>query len=86
MDPSREVSTYLTIEDAVAAIELASDQAISYGLTSITEPGVIASGTVTRRWADAHAYQVAVESGRVWQRTTLIPSHPALHALDGSQG
>ncbi|WP_245828000.1 amidohydrolase [Sinomonas mesophila] len=70
----------------MAAIELASDQAVSYGLTSITEPGVIASGTMTRRWADVHAYQVAVETGRVRPRMTLMPFHTALHELDGPEG
>jgi predicted amidohydrolase YtcJ len=83
MTPLRDASSQVTVEEALVAIELGSRQAVAYGLTSITEPGVMASGTMHRHWADLHTYQLAVETGQVLPRMTVMPFHTSLHPLDG---
>ncbi|MEE2522804.1 amidohydrolase [Pseudarthrobacter sp. J75] len=86
MDELRDFTSRPSINEAVEAIGLASDQAISYGLTSITEPGVIASGSLSRKWADIHVYQTASERGLLKPRMTLMPFHFSLHPIDALEG
>jgi predicted amidohydrolase YtcJ len=85
-NPVREASSNVSKAEILEALERASEQAVSYGLTSLTEPGVVASGTLTTRCADVDAYQTAVATGRIKPRMTIMPFHTALHPLDAPAG
>ncbi|KJL29546.1 amidohydrolase [Microbacterium oxydans] len=60
-------------------LQLASDQALRYGLTSVTEPGIGEIRMVGNSPLDYHAYQTAVEQRQLRVRTTLMPYITVLH-------
>lgn len=79
MAPIYELVRPMTLEDAQRNLGLASEQAASYGLTSVTEPGIGEIRVVGNTPLDYHAYQSAVERGLLRVRTTLMPYITTLH-------
>ena len=67
-------------EDWVRGIGLASDVALSEGITSVTEPGICA-GLAGNSPADLAAYLTARERGVLRVRATLMPAVDALHEI-----
>lgn len=65
---------------------LAGRQALRYGLTSVTEPGVGDHRMVGNTPLDFHSYQQAVEEGTLRTRVTLMPYCTTLHAVEGMKG
>lgn len=69
-------------EEFIDAIGRGSDRALSWGLTSVTEPGI--GGTLTGNGPDdIAAFQVARDRGRLRVRTTVMPEMRALKAFAG---
>ena len=69
----------VALDEVQRNLGLASDQALSYGLTSVTEPGIGEIRMVGNSPLDYHAYQSAVEQGQLRVRTTLMPYITVLH-------
>jgi predicted amidohydrolase YtcJ len=67
------------LDEVQRNLGLASDQALSYGLTSVTEPGIGEIRMVGNSPLDYHAYQTAVEQRTLRVRTTLMPYITVLH-------
>lgn len=67
-------------EDWIAGIALASDVALSEGITSITEPGICA-GLAGNSPADLAAFLAARERGVLRVRATLMPAADTLHDI-----
>ena len=73
----------LQLDDVQHNLQLASDQAVSYGLTSLTEPGLGSGETLGNSPVDFHSYQVAVENGVIRPRMTVMPFINTFHAIEG---
>jgi predicted amidohydrolase YtcJ len=87
MHPLRNAAAVVTDEEITHSLGLASTQALSYGLTSITEPGVVVDGSIGRGGIAMHHYLTAVAEGTIRPRMTVMPWHNALHPLpDGPDG
>ncbi|WP_026821002.1 amidohydrolase [Arthrobacter castelli] len=71
------------LDDVQRNLAAASEQAVAYGLTSLTEPGLGGGQTIGNTAADFHSYQAAVENGALKPRMTLMPSIGAFHYLEG---
>lgn len=69
----------MDLDEVQRNLGLASDQALSYGLTSVTEPGIGEIRMVGNSPLDYHAYQTAVERRLLRVRTTLMPYITVLH-------
>lgn len=86
-NPIRLLAGDLTAEEIAETLRLASDQSVSYGLTSITEPGILAGGTIGTNSPVVESYQAAIEAGTVRPRLTVMPFHHVLHELEhGAEG
>ncbi|MHA6802741.1 amidohydrolase [Salinifilum ghardaiensis] len=72
----------VTEEESLGYLRLASDQALSYGLTSLTEPGVLLGGVLGADAPVLGLYQTAVETGVLRPRMTVMPFHRTLHDLE----
>src|SRR5690606_9510161 len=70
------------LDEVQRNLQLASDQALSYGLTSVTEPGIGEIRVVGNSPLDYHAYQTAVEQRLLRVRTTLMPYITVLHSFE----
>jgi predicted amidohydrolase YtcJ len=70
------------LDEVQRNLKLASDQALSYGLTSVTEPGIGEIRMVGNSPLDYHAYQSAVEKRMLRVRTTLMPYITVLHSFE----
>lgn len=87
MYPVRDAAARISDEEILGNLRLASDQALSYGLTSITESGVVIDGRIGRGGIAMHHYLGAVAQGVIRPRMTVMPFHSALHAIeDGPAG
>ncbi len=73
----------LQLDEVQHNLQLASDQAVSYGLTSLTEPGLGSVQSLGNSPVDFHSYQVAVENGTIRPRMTVMPFINTFHAIDG---
>lgn len=71
----------MPVDEVLRNLRLAYDQALSYGLTSVTEPGIGAYDMLGNSPVDFHAYQLAHEQGILQVRTTLMPFISTLHDL-----
>ncbi len=80
MHPVRNAASQLGDAEIARNLRLASDQALSYGLTSITEPGVVVDGAIDRGGVAMHHYLSAVAEGVIRPRMTVMPFHSTLHA------
>lgn len=69
----------VALDEVQRNLRLASDQALRYGLTSVTEPGIGEIRMVGNSPLDYHAYQSAVEQRQLRVRTTLMPYITVLH-------
>ena len=81
MHQIRNLAGTLTDADIARNLKLGSDQALSYGLTSITEPGVVVDGRMTGGVA-MHHYLSAVSENILRPRMTVMPFHMTLHAVE----
>lgn len=83
MNPLRAAAAAASREPVTvaAALRLASEQAISYGLTSITEPGIAVDGAIGAGTIEIDHYLHAVASGVLKPRMTVMPFHSALHSI-----
>lgn len=86
MNPVRNAAAGIDATTAQRVLSLASDQSLRYGLTSITEPGVLIAGTMGGDSIDLHHYLTAVAEGHVRPRLTVMPLHNQLHAIDSVEG
>lgn len=85
--PVRRESARDSQERTQQLLRLASDQALDYGLTSLTEPGVIVGGMMGVNDPSLGAYQTAIEAGTLRPRMTVMPFHHLLHGLElGAEG
>ncbi|WP_125614154.1 amidohydrolase [Specibacter cremeus] len=73
----------MALEEVQRNLALASHQAVSFGLTSLTEPGLAAWETIGNSPVDFHSYQVASETGVLKPRMTLMPYVTTLHNVPG---
>ncbi|MEV8143735.1 amidohydrolase [Specibacter sp. NPDC078709] len=73
----------IPLDDVQRNIGLASAQAVKFGLTSLTEPGLGAMEAVGNSPVDFHSYQLALETGTLKPRMTLMPFISTLHGIDG---
>ncbi|MDF3311453.1 amidohydrolase [Rhodococcus sp. T2V] len=86
MNPIRDAAATLSDADILRNLKLASDQSVAYGLTSITEPGVVVDGRISGGTA-LHHYLSAIADGIIRPRMTVMPFHSTLHAIaDGPSG
>ncbi|GAA3654266.1 amidohydrolase [Microbacterium marinilacus] len=69
----------MALEDVHHNLGLASEQAVSYGLTSVTEPGTGEIRLTGNTPVDYHSYQLAVEQRQIRVRMTLMPFISTLH-------
>lgn len=76
----------MDLDEVQRNLGLAGRQALRYGLTSVTEPGVGDHRMVGNTPLDFHSYQQAVEEGTLRTRVTLMPYCTTLHALEGMPG
>lgn len=81
-DPVQIAAAHVTKDEALGNLKRASDQAVSYGLTSLTEPGVILGGTLGPNTPVLDIYQDAVAANIIRPRMTVMPFHKVLHDLD----
>ncbi|SDS25510.1 amidohydrolase [Microterricola viridarii] len=79
------VTRPLALEEVQRNLQLASDQAVAYGLTSLTEPGIGAPEMIGNTQVDLHSYQVAVEAGVIRPRMTVMPYISTLHDITGTR-
>lgn len=82
MGPINELVRPVELDEVQRNLALASDQALSYGLTSVTEPGIGEIRVVGNSPLDYHAYQTAVEQRMLRVRTTLMPYITVLHPFE----
>jgi predicted amidohydrolase YtcJ len=71
----------IPLSDVQRNLALAGEQTARYGLTSVTDPGVGDPHMLGNSPADFHSYQLAVESGAVKTRITLMPFCTTLHPI-----
>lgn len=83
MNPVRDAAAAASRdpETVAEALRLASAQAVSYGLTSITEPGVAIDGAIGAGTIEMDHYLRAVAAGTILPRMTVMPFHTALHSI-----
>lgn len=79
MGPINALVRPVELDEVQRNLGLASDQALSYGLTSVTEPGIGEIRVIGNSPLDYHAYQTAVEQRILRVRTTLMPYITVLH-------
>lgn len=82
--PVRSAAAGLDDETITHNLQLANDQSVSYGLTSITEPGVVVDGGTGVTGIAMHHYQRAIADGVVRPRLTVMPYHGSLHEVYGA--
>src|SRR5690606_8622595 len=70
-----------TGEESVRALRLASEQALRYGLTSLTEPGVLVGGARGVNAPVLGTYQTAIETGALRPRMTVMRFHRVVPGL-----
>ncbi|GAA1322683.1 amidohydrolase [Leucobacter albus] len=89
MNPIRDAAAVAARDPRVVseALRLASEQAVSYGLTSVTEPGVAIDGAIGAGTIEMDHYLRAVADGTILPRMTVMPFHAALHPIaEGPEG
>ena len=79
--PIRLEAAKMSKEESIENLRLASEQSVSYGLTSLTEPGIVIGGAMGVNSPILDIYQTAVETGSLQPRMTVMPFHQVLHEL-----
>ncbi|WP_418908798.1 amidohydrolase [Glutamicibacter endophyticus] len=70
-------------DDLLHHLRLGGQQALSYGITSLTEPGSGAPAMIGSTPVDFHVYQRAIEERIALPRVTLMPYCTTLHQIQG---
>lgn len=83
-EPVQQAGSAVSKQEAIGHLKLASDQAISYGLTSLTEPGVILGGVLGANTPVLDSYLDAIAQGALQPRMTVMPFYPVLHELEAN--
>lgn len=86
MDLITRVYKPLPVDTIVDNIRTASEQALSEGIGSITEPGIGTIAGLGNSPLDLHAYLTARETGALGVRATVMPYLTALHRVIGAAG
>ena len=81
-DLIRVEAAKVTEEETIDALRLASQQALEYGLTSLTEPGILVGGAPGLNTPVLNVYQKAIAQGALRPRMTVMPFHNVLHELE----
>lgn len=81
-EPIQLEAAKVTEEESLTALRLASDQSLAYGLTSLTEPGILVGGATGVNSPILNVYQRAVEENVLRPRMTVMPFHQILHGLE----
>lgn len=81
-EPIQLAGSKVTKEEAIANLKLASDQAISFGLTSLVEPIVLLGGVFGANSPVMDIYLDAIAQGALQPRMTVMPFYPVLHELE----
>lgn len=82
--PIRTAAAGIDDDGITRNLQLANDQSVSYGLTSITEPGVVVDGGTGVTGIAMHHYQQAIAEGVIRPRLTVMPYHGAMHEVYGA--
>lgn len=72
----------MPLDQVAHHLDLASEHALRYGLTSVTEPGIGATDMIGNSPVDFHSYQDAIEQGALRVRVTLMPFISTLHDVE----
>lgn len=72
----------ITEDESLEALRLASEQSLKYGLTSLTEPGIIVGGALGLNSPIINVYQTAIAQNALRPRMTIMPFHHVLHELE----
>ena len=81
-DAIRLAAARTTQEESIENLRLASEQSVAFGLTSLTEPGIVIGGALGVNAPILDAYQTAVDTGVLKPRMTVMPFHHVLHELE----
>lgn len=81
-EPIQFEAAKVTEAESVEALRLASKQSLKYGLTSLTEPGIIVGGTLGINSPILDIYQKAIAQNALRPRMTIMPFHQVLHELE----
>lgn len=81
-DRIRLEAAKVTEKETIEALRLASNQSLEYGLTSLTEPGILVGGAPGMNSPVLNVYQKAIVQGALQPRMTIMPFHNVLHELE----
>ncbi|TSI14536.1 amidohydrolase [Brevibacterium aurantiacum] len=81
-DPIQLEAAKITENESLEALRLASEQSLKYGLTSLTEPGIIVGGALGLNSPIINVYQSAIAQNALRPRMTIMPFHHVLHELE----
>jgi len=81
-EPIQFEAAKVTEEETIESLRLASEQSLRYGLTSLTEPGILVGGAMGVNAPVLNIYQRAVAENALRPRMTVMPFHHILHELE----
>lgn len=81
-EPIQFEAAKFTEAESINALRLASQQSLEYGLTSLTEPGILVGGATGINSPILNIYQKAIAENVLRPRMTVMPFHQVLHELE----
>ncbi|MCF2573575.1 amidohydrolase [Brevibacterium sp. UCMA 11754] len=81
-EPIQFEAAKVTEAESINALQLASQQSLEYGLTSLTEPGILVGGATGINSPVLSIYQKAIAENVLRPRMTVMPFHQVLHELE----
>lgn len=81
-EPIQFEAAKVTEAESLNALRLASQQSLEYGLTSLTEPGILVGGATGINSPILNIYQKAIAENVLRPRMTVMPFHQVLHELE----
>lgn len=81
-EPIQFEAAKVTEAESINALRLASQQSLEYGLTSLTEPGILVGGATGINSPVLNIYQTAIAENVLRPRMTVMPFHQVLHELE----
>lgn len=81
-EPIQFEAAKFTEAESINALRLASQQSLEYGLTSLTEPGILVGGATGINSPVLNIYQKAIAENVLRPRMTVMPFHQVLHELE----
>lgn len=81
-EPIQFEAAKVTEAESINALRLASQQSLEYGLTSLTEPGILVGGATGINSPVLNIYQRAIAENALRPRMTVMPFHHVLHELE----